>query len=206
MSEETLAFHHGKHLRTYIDNLNKLIAGTLYEDMELEEIVCKATGSVYNNAAQAWNHEFFFDSFTSTPQPVSARLAALLGKSFGAFADFQRQLTEAAVGHFGSGWAWLVEDGAGGLTVCTTQNADCPLTTGPRWSSVLAESPRSDFINSIPTYMKKYYCTVCDWVYDPEKGDPENGIAPGTPFEDLPEDWVCPLCGVGKDLFEEVKE
>lgn len=132
MSEETLAFHYGKHLRTYIDNLNKLIADTLYEDMELEEIVCKASGSVYNNAAQAWNHELFFDSFTGTPQPVSARMAALLEKSFGSFADFQHQLTEAAIGHFGSGWAWLVEDGAGSLSVCTTQNADCPLTAGLR--------------------------------------------------------------------------
>lgn len=132
MSKETLDFHYGKHLRTYVDNLNKLIAGTLYEDMELEELVCKASGSVYNNAAQAWNHTFFFNGLTAAFQSMSPRLVACIQKDFGSVADFQRQLTEAAVGLFGSGWAWLVQDNDGSLSVRTTQNADCPLSTGLR--------------------------------------------------------------------------
>lgn len=159
MSKETLDFHYGKHLRTYIDNLNKLIAGTLYEDMELEELVCKSSGSVYNNAAQAWNHTFFFNSLTAAFQPMSARLVACIQKEFVSVADFQRQLTEAAVGHFGSGWAWLVQDSDGSLSVRTTQNADCPLSTGLRpiltidvWEHAYYidyRNRRADYVNNL---------------------------------------------------------
>ncbi len=132
LSEETLNFHYGKHLQTYIDNLNRLTEGTLYEGMELEEIICKASGAVFNNAAQVWNHTFYFESLTPTPTEMSRELATRIEKDFSSVEEFRNQFNAAATGLFGSGWAWLVEDAKGKLSVCTTQNADCPLTQGLR--------------------------------------------------------------------------
>lgn len=130
MSSETIAFHYGKHLQTYIDNLNKLIAGTHYEDMSLEEIVCKADGAVFNNAAQTWNHTFFFETLTPVPVEIPTVLAEKLSASFGSTGQFLEEFSKAAAGLFGSGWAWLVQEGDGSLKIVQKQNAGNPMTDG----------------------------------------------------------------------------
>lgn len=127
MSTETLQFHHGKHLQTYVDNLNKLIAGTYYEDMELEELICKATGPIYNNAAQTWNHVFFFEALTPHALGMPDELSARLIKHFKSINEFKDQLLGSAAGLFGSGWTWLVEDKDDNLRIVNTSNADNPL-------------------------------------------------------------------------------
>ena len=108
MSKETLEYHYGKHLQTYIDNLNNLIKGTPYENMPLEEISVKADGPIYNNGAQAWNHAFFFNSFSPTPKSApEGALAEAIKRDFGSFDAFKEQFGKAAIGLFGSGWTWL---------------------------------------------------------------------------------------------------
>ena len=130
MSKETLEYHYGKHLQTYIDNLNKLIAGTPYEEKTLEQILLEAEGPMFNNAAQTWNHTFFFESLTPPQTPVPAELAEALAKDFGTIEKFQEQFTQAATGLFGSGWTWLVKDNQGKLSVASEQNAGNPLRKG----------------------------------------------------------------------------
>ena len=130
MSKETLDYHYGKHLQTYVDNLNKLIPGTPYEEMPLDEIVRKADGGIFNNAAQTWNHTFFFQMLTPAQKPVPAKLAAKLAEAFGSVEAFKEEFTKAAVGLFGSGWAWLAEDKSGKLAIVTEQNAGNPMCHG----------------------------------------------------------------------------
>jgi len=130
MSAETLAFHYGKHVKTYVDNLNKLVAGTPYADMPLEEIVTKADGAVYNNAAQVWNHAFFFDSLTPESGPMSRKLTACLAAEFGSVEEFRQQFFAAATGLFGAGWVWLVADSKGKLYIRSESNAGNPLRKG----------------------------------------------------------------------------
>ncbi len=132
ISAETIDFHYGKHLQTYVENLNKLIQGTLYEEMELEEIVCKAHGSVYNNAAQVWNHEFYFASLTPTPKPMGNLLVSKLTQSFGSIQAFKEQFLASATGLFGAGWTWLSTDSNGNLAITNESNAGNPLTNDMR--------------------------------------------------------------------------
>ncbi len=130
MSKETFEYHYGKHLQTYIDNLNRLIEGTPYEDMPLDGIVMKSDGAIFNNAAQTWNHTFFFLTLTAEPVKMPERLAAKLAESFGSADRFREEFSKAAVGLFGSGWAWLVEDKSGHLSIVQKQNAGNPMTDG----------------------------------------------------------------------------
>lgn len=130
MSSETIGYHYGKHLQTYIDNLNRLIAGTPYEDMPLEEIVRKSDGAVFNNAAQTWNHTFFFETLTPSPVEIPAVLAEKLSESFGSTDRFLEEFSKAAAGLFGSGWAWLVQEGDGSLKIVQKSNAGNPMTDG----------------------------------------------------------------------------
>lgn len=130
MSAETVAFHYGKHLQTYVDNLNKLIVGTDYEEMPLEEIVRNASGTIFNNAAQVWNHTFFFNSLTPTSTAMSEEMAARLAENFGSVEEFKEKFSAAAIGLFGAGWAWLVTDKQGKLSIVAEQNAGNPLTHG----------------------------------------------------------------------------
>ena len=136
VSARTLGFHHGKHHKAYVDNLNRLVAGTPFADQTLEQIVRAAAGkpaaqAIFNNAAQAWNHAFFWRSLTPKGggQPP-AQLAQRLGEAFGSTAACVRELASQATGHFGSGWAWLVVDPKGKLSVTHTANAELPLTAG----------------------------------------------------------------------------
>lgn len=127
MSKETLEYHYGKHLQTYVDNLNKLIAGTEYENMSLVEIVEKSSGAVFNNAAQAWNHTFFFMQFTPGHKDMSENLVRIISDNFGSVESFKEQFIKAATTLFGSGWVWLAKDENGKLSILSEANAGNPL-------------------------------------------------------------------------------
>ena len=109
ISLETMEYHYGKHFQAYIDNLNKLIEGSPYEDMEIEEIVMKAGGAIFNNAAQAWNHDFYFQTLTPVRTEMPDLLKEKIEKAFGSVSDFKTEFIKAASTIFGSGWAWLCE-------------------------------------------------------------------------------------------------
>ncbi len=131
ISAETVSFHYGKHEKTYIDNLNRLIKGTEYEDLPLEDIIVQAKGALLNNAAQAWNHIFYF--FTFSPdgsREPSGRLRKAIDRDFGSFEKFKEAFVDAGVSLFGSGWVWLSRDDNGKLVVTQGSNAQNPLTDG----------------------------------------------------------------------------
>ncbi len=133
ISAETLDYHYGKHHQTYVTNLNNLIPGTEFEKMSLEEIVMKSSGGIFNNAAQIWNHTFYWHSLS--PQGGGAPTGALgdaINKAFGSFEEFKKTFTQTALTTFGSGWAWLVKNKDGSLAIVSTSNAACPLTTGQK--------------------------------------------------------------------------
>lgn len=131
ISKETVDFHYGKHEKAYIDNLNRLIQGTEFEEMELEEVIRHAKGPLFNNASQAWNHIFYFFSFSPDGggEP-EGELGDAIRAQFGSFAKFKEEFVEAGVGIFGSGWVWLSRDNDGRLFITQTSNAGNPLTDG----------------------------------------------------------------------------
>lgn len=131
ISEQTLSYHHGKHLAAYIKRLNELIIGTRFEGMPLREIVCQSDGALFNNAAQTWNHQFYFEQFAAKPamQPSGA-LKEAIEEHFGGLESFKESLNGEALALFGSGWVWLVADDEGNLSIVSTQNAATPLTEG----------------------------------------------------------------------------
>ena len=133
ISEETLRYHHDKHYAGYVAKLNELIAGTPYEGLPLEEIVRTSDGSVFNNAAQTWNHEFYFEGLSPDPQSApTGALAEAIRASFGSFDAMKAEMTKAAAALFGSGWVWLVEDNTGKLSILSTRNAGTPVRHGLR--------------------------------------------------------------------------
>jgi len=127
----TISIHYGKHHQTYADNLNKLVPGTEFAEASLEQIILKAQGPIFNNAAQVWNHTFYWDGMKPNGggEPKGELLAAL-EKSFGNFTGFKEQLSKTSVTQFGSGWGWLVKKKDGALAVVQTGNAANPLTAG----------------------------------------------------------------------------
>ncbi len=131
ISAETIEFHYGKHHQTYVDNLNKLTANTEFASMELEQIIRKSSGGMFNNAAQVWNHTFFWNCLK--PQgggAPSGKVAEAINKSFGSFDKFKELFGQMAITQFGSGWAWLVKKADGSLAVAQTSNAGNPMTLG----------------------------------------------------------------------------
>ncbi len=132
ISFETIQFHYGRHEKAYIDNLNRLIKGTEYEDMELEDIIRNSEGALFNNASQAWNHIFYF--FTFIPKPhrnePAGELRRAIDREFGSFEKFKASFVEADVGLFGSGWVWLSRDDDGRLFITIEPNAGNPMTSG----------------------------------------------------------------------------
>lgn len=263
MSRETIEYHYGKHLQTYIDNLNRLIDGTPYADVPLETLILTATGPLFNNAAQVWNHNFFFNTLTPKPEPMPLELKDYLIRDFGSVEVFKEKFKKAAVEIFGSGWAWLAQDPEGKLHIIQESNAGNPLRAGYKplmtidvwehayyidyrnrraafvdncwelidWNkvvermhgpspaakvadmyedvTVVAETSRNGLTEAIAVAieedeeaLQRYVCIPCGWIYDPVEGDPDSGIAPGTPFKDIPDDWTCPACGVGKEYFK----
>ena len=131
ISQQTIEYHYGKHLQTYINNLNKLIEGTEWENAELAEIVRTSEGAVFNNAAQVWNHTFYFETFSPEGggEPVGALRSAILTR-WGSFSAFKEEMNKAALGLFGSGWVWLVSDRKGHVSIMSESNAGNPLTKG----------------------------------------------------------------------------
>ena len=132
ISAETIALHHGKHLATYVNNLNNLLPGSEFENLPLEEIVAKAKGAIFNNAGQILNHNLYFEQLQAPSDdnhPVGA-LATAIDEQFGSFEAFKEKFTAAAVTLFGSGWAWLASDINGKLHILQMANADTPVTKG----------------------------------------------------------------------------
>ena len=131
ISQETVEYHYGKHEKAYIENLNRLIKGTEYEDMELEDIIRSSEGPLFNNASQAWNHIFYFVSFSPDGggEP-EGELRKAIDCQFGSFEKFKTDFVQAGAGIFGSGWVWLCKDEEGKLFIIQKQNAGNPLTDG----------------------------------------------------------------------------
>ncbi len=130
ISDETLSFHHGKHLQTYVDNLNKLIAGTEFETMFLEEIVAKSSGAIFNNAGQILNHNLYFGQFTPAPHPgldPGSPLCKQIVKQWGSLAAFKAEFEAKGATLFGSGWVWLQADASGELSIAQYAGADNPV-------------------------------------------------------------------------------
>lgn len=131
ISVETIDYHYGKHEKAYIDNLNKMVKDTQYEDMELEDIIRQSEGVLFNNASQAWNHIFYFFTFSPNgAKEPSGELRKAIDLTFGSFEEFKRDFVDAGVKLFGSGWVWLVCDEDGKLMIVRKQNAGNPLTDG----------------------------------------------------------------------------
>ncbi|MFC1904954.1 superoxide dismutase [Chloroflexota bacterium] len=133
ISAETIEYHYGKHHRAYVDNINRLIQGTEFEKMSLEEIIDKSSGGMFNNAAQVWNHTFYWNCLSPKGRgEPSGELADVITNNFGSFVQFKEQFTNAAVTLFGSGWAWLVSNADGSLSIEATSNAGNPLKEGKK--------------------------------------------------------------------------
>ncbi len=173
ISVKTIGFHYGKHHKAYVDNLNKLIAGTEFEGLPLEEIIKKTAGKkehtgIFNNAAQAWNHTFFWKSLASNGGgKPSGDLMKKIEDSFGSFDDFLKELTEAAKTQFGSGWAWLVQDG-NKLKVMKTPNAETPLTMGViplATIDVWEHAYYLDYQNKRPDYLAAVLDKLINWEF-----------------------------------------
>lgn len=131
ISARTVDFHYGKHEKAYIENLNRLIKGTEFEDLELEEVIARAKGPLFNNASQAWNHIFYFFSFSPEgAREPSGRLREAIDRDFGSFENFKEAFVDAGVGLFGSGWVWLSRDDKGKLFITQGPNAGNPITEG----------------------------------------------------------------------------
>lgn len=166
ISEETIEFHYGKHHATYVANLNKLIAGTEFEDAALEDIVKRAGGGLFNNAAQHWNHSVYWQSLSPDGgEPVGA-LADALARDFGSVDAFKEKFTAAATTLFGSGWTWLVEKD-GKLDIVTTSNADTPMRDGANvllTCDVWEHAYYIDYRNARPQYLEGFW-TIVDWDF-----------------------------------------
>lgn len=168
ISGETIDFHYGKHHKTYVDNLNKQIDGTEFADKPLEEIVRTSSGGMFNNAAQVWNHTFYWNCLAPKGggEP-SGKLADAIAKAFGDFATFKEQFTDTAVKTFGSGWAWLVQRPGGELALVSTSNAATPLTgedTPLLTCDVWEHAYYIDYRNARPKYLEHFWNLV-NWEF-----------------------------------------
>lgn len=166
ISAETIDYHYGKHEKAYIDNLNKLIVGTEFEDMDLEDVILHAKGALYNNAAQAWNHIFYFFSFSPDGggEPSGA-LAEAIRKQFGSFENFKKEFENAGATIFGSGWVWLSKDTDGKLFITQEPNGGNPMTSGltPLLTfDVWEHAYYIDYKNLRGEYLKKLW-DIVDW-------------------------------------------
>ena len=168
ISKETLEYHYGKHHQTYVTNLNNLIKETEFADSSLEEIIKKSSGGVFNNAAQIWNHTFYWHSLS--PQGGGEPTGALkdaINKKWGSFDEFKKAFTQTCVGTFGSGWGWLVKTPAGELELVSTSNAATPLTTANKplvTCDVWEHAYYIDYRNSRPNYMDAFWKLV-NWEF-----------------------------------------
>lgn len=167
ISAETLEYHYGKHHQTYVTNLNNLIAGTEFESLSLEDIIRKASGGIFNNAAQVWNHTFYWNGLKPGGGEPTGALATAIDQSFGSFEKFKEDFTKTAVTTFGSGWAWLVKNADGSLAVVSTSNAGTPLTSGQTpllTCDVWEHAYYIDYRNARPKYVEEFWKLV-NWDF-----------------------------------------
>ncbi len=166
LSQETLEFHHGKHHQAYVNNLNKLIAGTSLEKATLEEIIMNSDGSIFNNAAQIWNHTFYFEAFSPKgKREPSGHIGEAIEESFGSFQNFKEEFSKSAATLFGSGWAWLAADSSGRLSVYQEPNAGNPLTKGLKpllTCDVWEHAYYIDYRNNRANYIESFW-KIVDW-------------------------------------------
>ncbi|MDX1836316.1 superoxide dismutase [Fe] [Legionella taurinensis] len=168
ISKETLEYHYGKHHNAYVTNLNKLIAGTEFEQLSLEDIIKQSSGGIFNNAAQVWNHTFYWHCLSPNGggEP-KGRLADMIAKKFGSFSAFKEQFSQAAITTFGSGWAWLVQDKDGELKITSTSNAGTPMTEGLNallTCDVWEHAYYIDYRNARPDYVSAFWNLV-NWQF-----------------------------------------
>jgi len=168
MSAETLEFHHGKHHKAYVDKLNELIKNTEHEHMELEEIVRTAPqGPLFNNAAQAWNHTFFWQCLSPNGRKAEGELARAIDGSFGSLDAFKSKFTQTAINTFGSGWAWLVRGNDGSLAIESTSNADTPIAHGKQpilTCDVWEHAYYIDYRNARPKFLEAFW-KIVNWDF-----------------------------------------
>ena len=168
ISEETLEFHYGKHHQTYVTNLNNLVSGTEFEGSSLEQIINKSSGGIFNNAAQIWNHTFYWNSLSpNRGGEAIGGLANAIDRTFGSFDEFKEQFTKYAVTTFGTGWAWLVKNADGSLALVSTSNAGCPLTEGQTpliTCDVWEHAYYIDYRNARPKYLEAFWALV-NWDF-----------------------------------------
>ena len=169
MSRETLEYHHGKHHNAYVTNLNNLIPGTEFENAALEDIVRKSSGGVYNNAAQIWNHTFFWNCLKAGGggEPTGA-LAAAINAKWGSYAAFKEAFTKSAVGNFGSAWTWLVKKADGSVDIVNMGAAGTPLTTGDKallTIDVWEHAYYIDHRNLRPRFVETFFASLVNWSF-----------------------------------------
>ena len=173
ISARTISFHYGKHHATYVDKLNELVAGTPYESMPLVEVVKKSARqekdkAIFNNAAQAWNHDFYWHSMAANGGEPSGRIKDALQSSFGGVKEFKEAFAKAAVAQFGSGWAWLVKGADGKLKIATTSNADTPIAHGETallTADVWEHAYYLDYQNRRPDHVKAWLDRLANWAF-----------------------------------------
>jgi Fe-Mn family superoxide dismutase len=168
ISRETLEFHYGKHHQGYVTKINALVKGTEFEKATLEDIIKKATGGIYNNGAQVWNHTFYWNCLKPKGGgKPTGDLAAAIDKSFGSFNDFKEKFTDMAGGLFGSGWAWLIKKSDGSLDVVQGSNASNPLRDGHKplmTCDVWEHAYYVDYRNARPKYIEAFWSLV-NWDF-----------------------------------------
>lgn len=168
ISKETLEFHYGKHHQTYVTNLNNLIPGTEFESASLEEIVKKSSGGIFNNAAQVWNHTFYWNSMApNAGGEPTGKLADAINAKWGSVAAFKEAFNKSAAGNFGSGWTWLVKKADGSLDIVNTSNAATPLTTTDvplLTCDVWEHAYYIDYRNARPKYLESFW-TLVNWSF-----------------------------------------
>jgi superoxide dismutase len=169
LSRETLEFHHGKHHNAYVTNLNNLVVGTEFADAPLEDIVKKSSGGIYNNAAQIWNHTFFWNCMKKNGggEPTGA-LADAINAKWGSYAAFKEAFTKSAVGNFGSGWTWLVKKADGSVDIVNMGAAGTPLTTGDTallTIDVWEHAYYIDYRNLRPKFVEVFLTSLANWEF-----------------------------------------
>lgn len=168
ISAETLEYHYGKHHQAYVTNLNNLIKDTEFEAMTLENIILKAEGAIFNNAAQTWNHTFYWNCLSPNAggEPLN-ELAEAINATFGSFEEFKDKFTQTAIKTFGSGWAWLVKNKDGSIAITSTSNAETPLRNGQKpllTCDVWEHAYYIDYRNARPQYMEAFW-TLVNWKF-----------------------------------------
>jgi len=168
LSQETLEYHYGKHHQAYVTNLNNLIPGTEFESMSLEDIVMKSSGGIFNNAAQVWNHTFYWNCLSPHGGGApSGALAAAIDAKFGSFEEFKKQFNQAGATNFGSGWTWLVMNADGSLEIFNTSNAGTPMTSGKKallTLDVWEHAYYIDYRNMRPKYLETMW-NIVNWDF-----------------------------------------